>query len=73
MVDQAMNQGVWRGGGKLDLTKKAAPGSDGSPEGDFWEFCRKGEIAWICKDCLKNNGTMGKEKECTCENIGQES
>ena len=66
MIEQAINQGCWRGGSKLKLTKGQVEGTTGDPEEDFWNFARKGEIAWICKDCLKNNGTMGKKKECEC-------
>jgi len=43
----------------------------GDPEADFWNLCRDGKIEWICRDCLKNNGEMGKEKECTCSDDGE--
>jgi len=74
MLNQAINQGAWRGGSKLKLNKDdGETDTKGDPVDDFWKLARKGEIEWICKDCLKLNGTMGKEKECTCENISTES
>jgi hypothetical protein len=61
MLDQAINQGHWRGGGKLRLTNE--PVASGDVQSDFWAMAKAGRIPWLCKDCLKNK----KKGECTCE------
>ena len=56
MKDQAVNQGNWRNGNKLDM----GSGSNDDVESDFIRRVKQGDVSWICKHCLKR-------KPCECE------
>lgn len=65
MYMEAFNQGQWRGGGEFKLTKNQK--TKGDPDSDFWNMAKEGRIPWICKDCLKNNGSQNQSaKKCEC-------
>ncbi len=60
MLEQAINQGCWRGGSKLRLTKGQVEGTGGDPTADFYKMVKAGKIHWMCKDCSK------RKEKCTC-------
>ena len=63
MKNEAVNQGNWMNGNKLNMGGKFGE-AGGDPESDFWVLVKRGKVPWFCKHCFKKKK---RGEPCKCE------